>query len=103
MRTRNKTPDPSRAARFPRGHCGRAGCRCTHTEGCDHGWVDMPPRQLHGGTYTEVAPCPVCRPDAMDRLMAGSTTVPELRLANPTPLVPDDVGSEALWGDGEWT
>lgn len=98
---RAATPDPSRATRFPRGHCGRAGCRCTHTEGCDHGWVDMPPRELNGQRYTEVAPCPICRPDAMDRMMAGSTTVPELQLVreNPTQLVPEDLPPE-LWEDG---
>lgn len=56
------------------GHCGRAGCRCTHTEGCDHGWVDMPaytdPVTKQG--YAPVAPCPVCRPESYDQLRADS-------------------------------
>jgi hypothetical protein len=54
------------------GHCGRAGCRCTHTAPCDHGWLDSPP--LHnpdtGIEYEQVAPCTICRPDAADRLAA---------------------------------
>lgn len=55
------------------GHCGRAGCRCTHTEGCDRGWVDVPsytdPRTLQ--TYSPVAPCPVCRPERFDLYARG--------------------------------
>lgn len=56
-----QTPEPG-------GHCRRRGCPCTHTDGCDYGWVPMPPREQHGITYEQVAPCPVCRPDAADRL-----------------------------------
>lgn len=52
------------------GHCGRAGCRCTHTAGCDHGWLDDQPwtNPETGITYEQVSPCPICRPDAADRL-----------------------------------
>lgn len=57
----------------PGGHCGRRGCRCTHTNGCDHGWVDLPdrkhPRTLL--TYPTVAPCPVCRPESWERHAAS--------------------------------
>ena len=38
-------------------HCGRAGCRCTHTDGCYAGWLDS---REHPGA---VAPCRICRYD----------------------------------------
>lgn len=63
-----KAKRPARDA----GHCGRTGCRCTHTPPCDHGWIDAPDRVNHetGMVYEQVAPCPVCRPDAADRMAA---------------------------------
>lgn len=67
---------PAPAARHiglrERGHCGREACRCTHTDGCDFGWVEMPPYTEHQVTYRPVAPCPVCRPESYQRLHAGS-------------------------------
>lgn len=48
-------------------HCYRKACRCTHTDGCDHGWIDLDPITNHGVTYERVAPCPVCRPEAAAR------------------------------------
>lgn len=36
----------------PDAHCRRKGCPCTHTEGCDRGWIEQP-----DGT---VRKCPVC-------------------------------------------
>lgn len=54
------------------GHCGRAACLCTHTRPCDHGWLDSPDytNPQTAITYEQVAPCPVCRPDAHDKLAA---------------------------------
>ena len=51
-------------------HCGRTGCMCTHTEPCDHGWLAAPDRvnRETGMVYEQVAPCPVCKPDAADRI-----------------------------------
>jgi len=68
------TPDPERLRRRPITHCGREGCRCTHTEGCDHGWVEMPAYTdaVTKQTYTPVAPCPVCRSESYQRLQAES-------------------------------
>jgi hypothetical protein len=51
-----------------RRHCRRRGCLCTHTAPCDAGWLDVDPMVRHGVTYQKVAPCPVCRPEAADRL-----------------------------------
>jgi hypothetical protein len=53
-----------------RRHCRRDGCLCTHGAPCDAGWLDVPPTTKHGVTYERVAPCPVCRPEAADRIAA---------------------------------
>jgi hypothetical protein len=47
--------------------CPRDTCRCTHTAPCDRGWVELPPRTVHGHYYQRVTPCPMCRPEAHDR------------------------------------
>lgn len=44
--------------------CGRPSCRCTHTDPCDRGWIDLPPSEYHGVVTARVAPCPICRPEA---------------------------------------
>lgn len=54
-----------------RRHCRLEGCLCTHTDPCDHGWVDMPEQTVHGIVYRAVAPCPICRPEAAGRLAAS--------------------------------
>lgn len=92
--------DVGRAARFPRGHCGREGCRCTHTEGCDHGWIEGKPYTHRGVRYAAPQePCPACRPEAHERMLSGSITPPPP--PPPAPPSPDDLPPE-LWGDGEW-
>lgn len=95
--------DAGRAARFPRGHCGRAGCACTHSHGCDHGWLETEAYTHRGVRYDAPQdPCPVCRPEAVERMLAGSTTVPtDQPPPPPTPPRPDDLPPE-LWADGEW-
>lgn len=68
-------PDPRRVARRERNHCGRAtGCTCTHTEGCDHGWLELPAYtdEITKQTYHPVQPCPACRPEHYTRLRAES-------------------------------
>lgn len=41
--------------------CDRPGCPCTHTGGCEAGWIEHKLRK-HGRTTDAVRPCPVCRP-----------------------------------------
>lgn len=67
-----RQPDPRRVAKRDTGHCGRRGCTCTHTEGCDHGWLDTTPYtdEVTKQTYAPVEPCPVCRPEAVERMLA---------------------------------
>jgi hypothetical protein len=69
--------NPDRLNRRDRGHCGRAACRCTHTDGCDHGWLDTEPYTdpVTLQTYAPVEPCPVCRPEATERRVKGSRNV----------------------------
>lgn len=50
--------DPNR----PGAHCGRTGCLCTHTEGCDGGWIEVPPSQV--GYEAPVTACATCKPHA---------------------------------------
>lgn len=49
---------------FPFPHCGRPGCRCTHTAPCVAGWIET--TLDAGGRETEAAkPCPTCRGDRL--------------------------------------
>lgn len=91
-------PDTARATRFPRGHCGREGCPCTHS--CDHGWLEGKPYTHRGVQYTAPQePCPICRPEATARLREGSTTVAEPPPPpQPSPPAPSDLPPE-LWED----
>lgn len=50
------------------GNCGRRYCRCTHSDGCEYGWIDMPPLVRGKHAYERVAPCPVCRPESALRV-----------------------------------
>lgn len=66
-------------------HCGRAGCQCTHTDGCDAGWIECPPAQqpepVLFGDQPEpvedqggrVRPCANCRPAVVEMFEAAST------------------------------
>lgn len=75
-RRKQTDPDAGRAARFPRGHCGRRGCACTHTHGCDHGWLETEGYTHRGVHYTAPQdPCPICRPEAAARVIEGSVTL----------------------------
>lgn len=74
MRAPTVNPDPRRVQLRPTAHCGRKHCRCTHTEGCDHGWVEMPDYvdPVTKQTYTPVQRCPICRPEHYQRVAAES-------------------------------
>lgn len=37
---RRDHPEPSAAPRLG-GHCGNPSCQCTHTDGCEAGWIDV--------------------------------------------------------------
>jgi hypothetical protein len=66
-------------------HCGRAGCQCTHTDGCDGGWIELehcaqPDPVLFGDQPQPVEdqggrlrPCANCRPTVVEILEAAST------------------------------
>jgi uncharacterized protein YcbX len=43
--------------------CGKKGCTCTHTDGCEAGWIETSTRDERGVTYDQVKPCPRCRGD----------------------------------------
>lgn len=56
-------------------HCGKIGCDCTHTQGCEFGWIhdtetdrrlvkarNGESKTIHT-TYEVVRPCPNCQPD----------------------------------------
>lgn len=57
-------------------HCGRTGCPCTHTGGCQAGWIDNSPTDVQADLFDEsdpqappvrvlydsVRPCPACAP-----------------------------------------
>ena len=57
-------------------HCYRTGCICTHTDGCEYGWIwieyvdeKVIKRNTSGARdvirrkYDGVYPCPICDPD----------------------------------------
>lgn len=44
-------------------HCGNAGCICTHTQGCERGWIWGKHLDEHGVIYEGVSPCAICDPD----------------------------------------
>lgn len=66
--------DPRRLHRRETLHCGRLACRCTHTDGCEYGWIEGTPYtdDVTLQTYRPVEPCPVCRPEATARRIEGS-------------------------------
>jgi hypothetical protein len=41
--------------------CDRPGCPCTHTAGCEAGWIEHKLHK-HGRWHEAVRPCPICRP-----------------------------------------
>lgn len=57
-------------------HCGRAGCECSHTDGCEAGWIENRPGMVQADLfdapedaqpaarvqYDSVRPCPRCAP-----------------------------------------
>ena len=56
-------------------HCFRAGCRCSHTHGCEKGWIwgisvvkrivvlKDKTQDIVTQEYDSVSPCPNCDPD----------------------------------------
>lgn len=50
--------------------CGNALCHCSHTEGCEAGWISVDPGDFASG----VVPCPQCKPKASAIIDAASTT-----------------------------
>lgn len=60
---RRDHPDSTSSTRTGQ-DCGRAACRCTHTDGCDAGWVTAPD---DGPAF----PCRNCNPRRYQILSAG--------------------------------
>ena len=66
-------------------HCGSSGCICTHTDGCDKGWIlgkfnDEKIVKLSSGvkstvteTFEGVSPCPMCDPDRYEIFMTSKS------------------------------
>jgi hypothetical protein len=66
-------------------HCGTAGCICTHTEGCEKGWIwgkftDDKTVRLPNDVYTTVtetfegvSPCPICDPDRYEIFLTSKS------------------------------
>lgn len=52
----------------PGRHCGRGDCRCTHTQGCEAGWLESSPSAAGND---QVRPCPACNPRRYRVLTAG--------------------------------
>lgn len=52
----------------PGQHCGWTGCNCTHTEGCEAGWIE----KVDG---SGVVACSYCRPSAHHILASVATTM----------------------------
>jgi hypothetical protein len=79
-------PATKRPVQVAGAHCRRAGCQCTHTDGCDGGWIEVAPAEApdpvlfgeqeapavedQGG---RVRPCPMCRPTVVEIVDAAST------------------------------
>jgi hypothetical protein len=62
-------------------HCGPQACKCTHTDGCDGGWIDQESGQ--------VAPCPRCKPRAHQILTSGlPRPIAQRRLRDVQPDLP---------------
>ena len=66
-------------------HCGTSNCICTHTQGCEKGWIlgkfteDKIVKLPNGinSTVTEtfegVSPCPMCDPDRYEIFITSKT------------------------------
>jgi hypothetical protein len=66
-------------------HCGNSGCICTHTQGCERGWVygkynDDKVVKLPNGvnstvteTFEGVSPCPICDPDRYEIFLTSKS------------------------------
>lgn len=52
------TPTPAETGTGVRIHCPRPSCRCTHTDGCVGGWIDV---WRDGKEWA--TPCPTCKWD----------------------------------------
>ena len=66
-------------------HCGVTGCICTHTQGCERGWiygkynedkVVKLPNGVHSTvteTFEGVSPCPICDPDCYEIFLTSKS------------------------------
>lgn len=90
--------DPRRLHKREAPHCGRDGCRCTHSDGCEYGWIEAGAYTdaVTLQTYSPVEPCPVCRPEATARRIEGSRPEPDPPPApsEPRQLTADDLQLE---------
>lgn len=61
----------------PGRHCGRGDCRCTHTQGCEGGWIEASPDRAGND---QVRPCRECNPRRHRVLTMGDPR--EIALSN---------------------
>ena len=66
-------------------HCGVSGCICTHTDGCEKGWIwgkfeDNKVVRIGNGvnaniteTLEGVSPCPICDPDRYEIFLTSKS------------------------------
>lgn len=64
---RERHPTPAYSTRSGQ-HCGRDSCRCTHTDGCEGGWVEVGP---DAAGNPQVRSCKTCNERRYRVLTAG--------------------------------
>ena len=64
--------DPLGHDRYP---CSMAGCRCTHREPCDRGWIEV----WQDDKLKGVKPCPTCDPERAEIIMFSDSRIDMMR------------------------
>jgi hypothetical protein len=54
-------------------HCGNTGCICTHTLGCEKGWIYVKHLDEKYVEYEGVSPCPICDPDRYEIFLTSKS------------------------------
>jgi hypothetical protein len=54
-------------------HCGDSSCICTHTSGCEKGWILGKYLDEKNVEYEAVSPCPICDPDRYEIFLTSKS------------------------------